>query len=65
MKELDLLLERFIERHSNALATGRWPEFEALLEREDDQLWDWLQNPAAQGAQRFRDLLECIRHGSA
>ena len=62
MKELDLLLERFIDRHREALAAGEWPELEALLETEDDTLWDWLQNPAAPAAERFRGLLERIRH---
>ncbi len=62
MKELDLLLERFIEAHDEALTAGQWPELEALLETEDDLLWAWLQKPTAPRAQRFRTLLERIRH---
>jgi antitoxin CptB len=62
MKELDLLLERFIDRNRKALTAGEWPELEDLLETEDDTLWDWLQNPANPAAERFRGLLECIRH---
>jgi succinate dehydrogenase flavin-adding protein (antitoxin of CptAB toxin-antitoxin module) len=62
MKELDLLLERFVDRHAEALDAGRWPELEALLETEDDLLWDWVQNPAAPGAAGYRALLEWIRH---
>jgi succinate dehydrogenase flavin-adding protein (antitoxin of CptAB toxin-antitoxin module) len=61
MKELDLLLERFIEQHGEALTAGHWPELEALLETEDDLLWDWLQNPETPRAGRFRTLLERIR----
>ena len=57
MKELDLLLERFISEHRAALDADEWPELEALLETEDDMLWDWLQDPAVHGAERFRDLL--------
>jgi antitoxin CptB len=63
MKELDVLLERFLERQHQPLADGRWPEFEALLEAEDDLLWDWLQNPASGPAAPYRDLLERIRRG--
>jgi len=63
MKELDLLLERFVDRHCAALNAGRWPELEALLETEDDRLWDWVQNPAAPEAVDYRALLEWIRHG--
>lgn len=62
MKELDLLLERFIEQHQQALAAGRWPELEALLAIEDDVLWQWLQEPASRDAEPFRPLLETIRH---
>lgn len=61
MKELDLLLERFIECHHEALAAGQWPEMEALLSIEDDRLWHWLQEPSSRGAERFRSLLEGIR----
>jgi antitoxin CptB len=62
MKELDLLLEQFVDGHREALSAGQWPELEALLEAEDDTLWDWLQNPATPAAKQFRDLLERIRH---
>ena len=65
MKELDLLLERFIDKQAHSLAGGRWPEFESLLGAEDDLLWDWFQNPALPGAERYRELLERIRNESA
>jgi antitoxin CptB len=63
MKELDVLLEQFLECERQPLAEGRWPELERLLEMEDDVLWCWLQNPADAGAQSYRRLLEQIRHG--
>jgi len=62
MKELDLLLERFIAEHGEELGAGRWPELERLLETEDDCLWDWLQNPSTPDAEGYRELLEWIRH---
>ena len=65
MKELDILLERFIDQQKQALDEGRWPEFESLLQNEDDVLWDWLQAPADPAAARYRKLLEQIRHGAA
>ena len=65
MKELDLLLERFIHNQSHALADGRWPEFESLLGTEDDLLWDWFQDPALPDAARYRELLKRIRDESA
>jgi succinate dehydrogenase flavin-adding protein (antitoxin of CptAB toxin-antitoxin module) len=62
MKELDLLLERFVDRHCEALDAGRWPELEALLETEDDRLWNGVQDPVAAEAAGYRELLEWIRH---
>jgi len=61
MKELDLLLERFVDRHGEALSAGQWPELESLLDTEDDTLWDWLQDPTAPAAAAFRPLLDRIR----
>ena len=64
MKELDILLERFLDGHENALARGDWPEFESLLGLEDDVLWDWIQDSTlADGAQR--ELIEAIREPHA
>jgi len=65
MKELDILLERFIDREQSALASGAWPDLETLLSAEDDRLWDWLQNPALSKAAPHAKLLESIRSGSA
>jgi len=43
MKELDVLMEAFLECQATALGEGAWPELEPLLDEEDDRLWDWLQ----------------------
>lgn len=63
MKELDILLERFIEIEEPALYQGSWPELETLLQKEDDVLWDWLQDDSIPGASPYRDLLCRIRNG--
>jgi len=63
MKELDILLERFIENHQESLAEGSWPELEALLRTEDDVLWGWFQDSSNPAASRYRELLEQIRRG--
>lgn len=64
MKELDLLLERFLTVEGARLAHGAWPELETLLHAEDDRLWDWLQHTGRADAAPFRPLLERIRHGT-
>jgi succinate dehydrogenase flavin-adding protein (antitoxin of CptAB toxin-antitoxin module) len=65
MKELDILLERFIDKEHSALARGAWPDLEALLAEEDDVLWDLLQDPALPQAKPYARLLEAVRDGSA
>ena len=63
MKELDVLLERFITGNEASLAEGAWPELESLLETEDDRLWDWFQHPGSIDARPFRGLLMEITSG--
>ena len=63
MKELDILLERFIDNHQDTLADGSWPDLEALLQTEDDVLWDWFQDSSNPDASRYQELLVQIRRG--
>jgi succinate dehydrogenase flavin-adding protein (antitoxin of CptAB toxin-antitoxin module) len=63
MKELDVLLERFLDAPDVRLETGQWPELESLLAVEDDRLWDWLQDPDRCDARPYRELLVRIRDG--
>ena len=61
MRELEILLERFLLREEAALSGGGWPAFEALLDSEDDQLWDWFQGKAAPDDPRLQELVDTIR----
>ena len=61
MKELDVLLERFIQNQSIELDRDAWPELETLLAMEDDQLWGLIQNPAAATGE-YQILLKQISH---
>ena len=63
MKEIDLLLERFVSAQAEALARGEWPALEALLDEEDDRLWDWLQGRAVPPEPAQRELVEAMRRG--
>ena len=64
MKELDVLLERFIDKHAADLGLGAWPELEGLLAMEDDRLWDIVQKPeTARG--EYQTILKQIGHVSA
>ena len=61
MKELDILLERFLSANEAKLARGHWPRLEVLLETEDDVLWDWLQDSSRAGDMPTQQLLNEIR----
>jgi antitoxin CptB len=63
MKELDVLLEEFLQNNENELLQGGWPEFEQLLQSEDDRIWSWVQNPAQSEASQFENLLNLVRNG--
>jgi len=65
MKELDVLLENFLAGSEHELGNGAWPEFESLLQVEDDRIWDWLQTPGRPDARCYQHLLSKIRHGTA
>ncbi len=61
MRELEILLERFLLRESAALSGGGWPELEALLDCEDDRLWDWFQGRSDADSEPFDELIAAIR----
>jgi len=60
MKELDILLERFVEQNADALEQGAWPEFEPLLQTEDDLLWAWFLDPSSADAAAYRKILDRV-----
>lgn len=61
MKELDVLLEAFLEREADTLAEGGHPQLESLLAAEDDILWDWLQGRGGPDSAEQQALLDAIR----
>jgi antitoxin CptB len=61
MKELDVLLEAFLEKNTEELNSGAWPIFETFLNQEDDQLWHWLQGRETPQSQVFQPLISEIR----
>lgn len=61
MRELEILLERFLDRETPALIAGGWPQLEALLDCEDDRLWDWFQGRLDDESAPFDELIHAIR----
>ncbi|MBL6750341.1 MAG: succinate dehydrogenase assembly factor 2 [Nevskia sp.] len=42
MRELDVLLERYLARQYDAAPPAEQQAFQRLLEREDPELWAWV-----------------------
>ena len=61
MKELDLLLERFLERGFEDLSAEQLPCFEALLESPDQDLVDWIGGGTRPPSADLADIVRCIR----
>lgn len=60
MRELEILIENFLEREAETLAAGEWPQLESFLDSEDDVLWDWVQGRAAPAEAFDRALVSAL-----
>jgi succinate dehydrogenase flavin-adding protein (antitoxin of CptAB toxin-antitoxin module) len=60
MRELDVLLGRWLEHSWGQAAPELRESFTALLEREDDQIWDWLMGRVEPDPE-FTALIDDIR----
>ncbi|MGY6554652.1 MAG: FAD assembly factor SdhE [Wenzhouxiangella sp.] len=61
MRELDVLLLRWLQACWNDSSTEVQDSFRALLACEDDQLWDWLLGRSRPGSKPLRELVDEIR----
>jgi antitoxin CptB len=61
MLELDIVLERFIERHYASLDPVQQAAFDALLDRSDMVLWDMITGRAALPQDDAGALLDLLR----
>ena len=61
MKELDLLLVRWLERSWAGADDGRRAAFEALLQAEDDRLWYWFTGKERPPSGGLGSLVDEIR----
>ena len=68
MLELDLILQPFVENTFDSLSENDQLRFEALLEREDTQLFVWLmkrEQPSDPDSQRIVQIIHESRANSA
>ncbi len=60
MKELDIVLERYLKARYDDAPAAEQAEFLALLDCEDPDLWAWVIG-AAELPNEFRSVLQRIR----
>jgi antitoxin CptB len=60
MKELDVLLERYLAQHFDTASPAQRLAFVQLLDREDPELWAWLVGQAPAPAD-YADVVERIQ----
>ncbi|MDI1253553.1 succinate dehydrogenase assembly factor 2 [Thermomonas sp.] len=61
MRELDQLLERWLEQRWRQSPTAQREVFLRLLDSEDDRLWRWFLGQEAPGDVKIAALVEQIR----
>ena len=61
MRELDQLLERWLDRAWRQSPTGERAVFLRLLDTEDDRLWRWFLGHEVPGDVEIAALIELIR----
>jgi antitoxin CptB len=59
--ELDLVLERFLEKHCDQLQGERLSSFQALLAYTDDELWNLVRARNECGDARFAEVVQWMR----
>ena len=59
--ELDLVLERFLEKHCDRLQGEHLSSFQALLAYTDDELWDLVRARTECRDARFADVVQWMR----
>lgn len=61
MQEMDIMLQRYLERCYGQAEEAEQQAFAALLDTEDDQLWDWLIGRAQPGEPSLAQVVDQIR----
>lgn len=59
--ELDLVLERFVERHLEVFNTAQLANLEDLLRCEDHELWAMVNGSVECSEPRWREIIALLR----
>ena len=60
-KEADVLLGPYAATHLPAMDGPALSEFEAFLEENDNDIWDWIAGVSKPPGGRYRELLQKLR----
>lgn len=60
-RELDALLGSWLEAHAASMDAAQFAAFDALLDRQDPELWDWLMGHAEPPRAEWRTIVNEIR----
>ena len=60
-RELDALLGAWLAAHGAAMDESQYTAFDALLDRQDPELWDWLMGHADAPRADWRAIVADIR----
>ncbi|MGH8124986.1 MAG: succinate dehydrogenase assembly factor 2 [Rhodanobacteraceae bacterium] len=60
-RELDALLGGWLERHAADMDEAQFRTFDALLDQQDPELWDWLMGHAEAPRAEWRGIVAEIR----
>ncbi|HJU26942.1 MAG TPA: succinate dehydrogenase assembly factor 2 [Rhodanobacteraceae bacterium] len=60
-RELDALLGGWLEAHGASMDEAQFAQFDALLDRQDPELWDWLMGNAEPPRAEWRAIVAEIR----
>ena len=61
MKELDVVLNRWLDRHAESATPQELALFERLLETEDSELWPWVLGRSAPADAELKALVDELR----
>lgn len=61
MKELDLVLTRYLDQHFRSASAHEQQNFERLLTVEDDRLWEWVLGRSTAEDPELHALVQRLR----
>lgn len=61
MRELDVLLRRWLDQCWSSASALQRDRFAALLQCEDDQLWDWLLGRSRPESAELMPIVDAVR----